>query len=217
MLCSHHILDTPIIENIILSKTPLNVQFSLTMLLSPTLLLLFSSICVVLVGSKRLKARRQNQEYATSHGCQPPIKFSRFDNILEQIKAIQSKTWLEMWWRRYATIGTTFESATVSIDSIIFTNEPENIKSILATQFKTFELGDRRRNLMGPLIGPGIFSNDGAAWKHSRVSSREMNDKMIPDGPLTYVQFHTESDPPKLRENADIRFVYLRTTFPGAT
>jgi hypothetical protein len=95
--------------------------------------------------------------------------FSRIQNLIEQVKAINSHTYLEMWISRYASIGKTFSSATMSIDQIIFTIEPENIKTILATDFDSFELGQRRRTLMGPVTGPGIFSNDGAAWKHSRV------------------------------------------------
>jgi hypothetical protein len=63
----------------------------------------------------------------------------------------------------------------MSIDQIIFTIEPENIKTILATDFDNFELGQRRRTLMSHVIGPGIFSNDGAAWKHSRVCAHMSN------------------------------------------
>lgn len=117
-----------------------------------------------------LRKGRQDQAFADYHGCKPPAKLSRLRNIIQQIKAIQSHTWLDMWYHRYIEVGSTFESATVSMEPIIFTNEPENIKTILATDFKTFDLGDRRRKLMGPLVGPGIFSNDGQAWRHSRVS-----------------------------------------------
>lgn len=116
---------------------------------------------------------RQDRAFADSHGCKPPAKLSRLQNIIQQVKAIRSHTWLDMWCHRYSEVGSTFESATVSIEPIIFTNEPENIKTILATDFKTFELGERRRRLMGPLVGPGIFSNDGQAWKHSRVSEAD--------------------------------------------
>ncbi|ORY13585.1 cytochrome P450 [Clohesyomyces aquaticus] len=84
-----------------------------------------------------------------------------------------------MWIDRYQQIGKTFESATVSIQPIIFTIEPENIKTILATDFDSFELGSRRRTLMGPIVGPGIFSNDGAAWKHSRALIRPNFTKMM--------------------------------------
>lgn len=118
---------------------------------------------------RRLQAWHRRRTFEAANSCQAMPRFSRFQNLIEQVKAIKSHTYLEMWIDRYANIGKTFSSATMSIDQIIFTIEPENIKTILATDFDSFELGQRRRTLMGPVTGPGIFSNDGAAWKHSRV------------------------------------------------
>ena len=54
------------------------------------------------------------------------------------------------------------------MDSTIITTEPENIKMILATDFKSYSLGDHRKKIMIPLLGEGIFTTDGAAWQHSR-------------------------------------------------
>lgn len=44
------------------------------------------------------------------------------------------------------------------------TVDPENIKAILATQFKDFELGPLRFNQLAPLVGHGIFTSDGKDW-----------------------------------------------------
>ena len=51
---------------------------------------------------------------------------------------------------------------------LIFTIEPENVKTILATKFKDYGLTSRRKRAFHPLLGWGIFSADGAEWKHSR-------------------------------------------------
>ncbi|OAQ64432.1 cytochrome P450 [Pochonia chlamydosporia 170] len=53
-----------------------------------------------------------------------------------------------------------------------FTADPDNIKAILATQFKDFELGPFRFNLLGPLLGHGIFTTDGQEWQHHRALLR---------------------------------------------
>lgn len=45
-----------------------------------------------------------------------------------------------------------------------WTVDPENIKALLATQFKDFELGPLRYNLFGTLLGRGIFTSDGQEW-----------------------------------------------------
>ena len=51
---------------------------------------------------------------------------------------------------------------------LLFTIEPENIKTVLATKFKDYELTSRRRSAFYPLLGHGIFTNNGVDWKHSR-------------------------------------------------
>ncbi|KAL8740842.1 MAG: hypothetical protein Q9190_006493 [Brigantiaea leucoxantha] len=47
------------------------------------------------------------------------------------------------------------------------TIDPRNLEAMLSTQFKDFGFGPRR-NIFFPLLGDGIFTQDGAAWKHSR-------------------------------------------------
>jgi len=46
----------------------------------------------------------------------------------------------------------------------IATVDPKNIQAILATQFNEFALGETRRGNFFPLLGNGIFTNDGKAW-----------------------------------------------------
>jgi len=54
---------------------------------------------------------------------------------------------------------------------VITTRNPENIKSVLATNFNDFGLGVRHE-MLGPLLGDGIFTLDGNGWKHSRTMLR---------------------------------------------
>ena len=64
----------------------------------------------------------------------------------------------------------TFKFPVFSVE-IVSTLEPENIKAILATQFNDFSLGTRHAHF-APLLGDGIFTLDGAGWKHSRSMLR---------------------------------------------
>nr|B8QHP5.1 RecName: Full=Cytochrome P450 52-N1; Short=CYP52-N1; AltName: Full=Cytochrome P450 monooxygenase CYP52-N1 [Starmerella bombicola]ACD75402.1 cytochrome P450 monooxygenase CYP52-N1 [Starmerella bombicola]AIY55342.1 cytochrome P450 monooxygenase CYP52-N1 [Wickerhamiella domercqiae] len=50
---------------------------------------------------------------------------------------------------------------------VIATRDPENIKAVLSTKFNDFSLKERG-NRMRHVIGDGIFTQDGAPWKHSR-------------------------------------------------
>lgn len=51
------------------------------------------------------------------------------------------------------------------------TSDPENIKTILATKFNEYNIGTRYGSFY-PLLGNGVFSSDGQAWKHSRALLR---------------------------------------------
>ncbi|KAL8677721.1 MAG: hypothetical protein Q9186_005874 [Xanthomendoza sp. 1 TL-2023] len=47
------------------------------------------------------------------------------------------------------------------------TTDPRNLESMLSTRFEDWGMGARRAGLL-PLLGEGIFTQDGRAWKHSR-------------------------------------------------
>ena len=49
----------------------------------------------------------------------------------------------------------------------IDTKDPDCVDAVLNTRFTDFALGDRQR-AFEPLLGDGIFTQDGAAWKKSR-------------------------------------------------
>lgn len=52
--------------------------------------------------------------------------------------------------------------------NIIWTIEPKNLKTILASNFKDWDITTRRKKAFGPYIGHGIFTAEGPKWKHSR-------------------------------------------------
>jgi cytochrome P450 len=63
---------------------------------------------------------------------------------------------------KYSTLGSTN----------IFTADEKNIQAILATQFPDYDLGPLRRGNFFPLLGNGIFTQDGPAWELSRAMMR---------------------------------------------
>ena len=58
-------------------------------------------------------------------------------------------------------------------DEGINTVEPRNVEAILSTQFHNFGFG-LRAPTFEPLLGDGIFTQEGAAWKHSREMLRPL-------------------------------------------
>ncbi|GAO17715.1 hypothetical protein UVI_02058150 [Ustilaginoidea virens] len=57
---------------------------------------------------------------------------------------------------------------------VILTREPEQIRSILATNFKNFGHGPQWHRLWRPFLGNGIFATDGQRWHRSRSIIRPM-------------------------------------------
>ncbi|KAF1840271.1 cytochrome P450 52A11 [Cucurbitaria berberidis CBS 394.84] len=51
---------------------------------------------------------------------------------------------------------------------VILTADPENIKAILATQFKDYGKGEQFRQEWHDFLGNGIFTTDGQLWHNSR-------------------------------------------------
>lgn len=86
------------------------------------------------------------------------------DVLKKQYDALPKQQLLE-FQTPYVTAAGTIR-VTVLGDGFIVT-DPVNLNAILDTNFDDFSLGSRRLGLL-PLLGEGIFTQDGHAWKHSR-------------------------------------------------
>ena len=142
---------------------------------SPTvasLIIAFLLLCYPYVRTQ-LERRRLIQK----HGCQPPAKYPHkdpflgLDAIRDAARAAKSKSFLPRVRELYATHGNTFASQFFT-SPVINTVEPENIKTVLATNFKDYSIGARRQNAFAPLLGRGIVQVDGPRWEHSRALLR---------------------------------------------
>ncbi|KFY20944.1 hypothetical protein V491_03293, partial [Pseudogymnoascus sp. VKM F-3775] len=74
--------------------------------------------------------------------------------------------------RRSAQVGANTYLYSTMGSTNLFTVDEKNIQAILATQFAGFDIGPKRRRNFMPLLGNGIFTQDGAAWEHSRTMMR---------------------------------------------
>jgi cytochrome P450 len=83
--------------------------------------------------------------------------------------AMKDETY-EMWvgmFAKFARPGQYTVEAGVG-ERVILTAEPENIKAILATQFKDYGKGEQFRKDWHSFLGNGIFTTDGQLWHNSR-------------------------------------------------
>lgn len=111
------------------------------------------------------------------HGCKPmkhsselnsfPENIIGIKTVMGNIKAAKEHRLMAHNRGRFLRNGHNTHMRFFFTD-LMQTNEPENLKTILALDFKKWGLGNRRKDAFVPLLGHGIFTTDGAPWQHSR-------------------------------------------------
>ena len=113
-----------------------------------------------------------NRRKARERGCEPvakerPNRFWGLDYLYKGTRLSREHTMLEWSHKEHQEYGHGTFGVSFFGRRLLITNEPANIQSMLANDFNSWCLGDNRKLSM-PLLGEGIFSNNGAAWRHSR-------------------------------------------------
>jgi len=165
----------------------------------------------------------QVTRFKIAHGCEPEHRLPQSERIIgwelykTQVKASQDKTVLESSLKRNQKNGYTW-SAGMMGKTFFNTSDPENIKALLATNFKDFGLGDRIKPF-GPLLGSGIFTTDGAQWEHSRALIRpNFTRSQVAD--LETFETHIQELITKIPRNGstiDLQTLFFRLTLDSAT
>lgn len=128
------------------------------------------------------------------HGCQAPWRLPyryplALDLVHTAFSAAKAGQLLQLFSSIIRANGTTFEQKILgglAIDTV----DPVNIDTVLSAQFKDYGMGVRRQNFF-PLLGDGIFTQDGPQWKHSRELLRPSFVKSQYQG-LELLDAHTE-------------------------
>ena len=194
----------------------------------PPLLPSLASLCVIYllyylywqltVGTSRRRMVRE-------HGCQPPFKLPDWDpffglgNASTIMRWAEERTLLSNNYKRMTGFGVrTFR--TNSFGTVfLLTIEPENLKQILAVQFKNFALPKRRKAAFLPMLGEGIFNTDGAPWQHSRDMLRPNFTRAQVGDLETYERHvcHLLASLPRDGSAVDLQGLFFRLTMDSAT
>lgn len=99
------------------------------------------------------------------------------------------------------------------------TSDPENIKALLATQFKDFGKGEEFHKDWHPFLGDGIFVTDGDMWHKSRQMIRPQFIKDRISDLATFERHVTKlmSLIPQNGQTVDICDLFFRYTLDAAT
>ncbi|KAI1139096.1 cytochrome P450 monooxygenase [Hypoxylon sp. FL0543] len=132
---------------------------------------LCSVLVAVVIYLYRSRPSRTNGD-ACTHDSLPSA--SRWplglDLLLLTLKASDELRLMEFFLDNFRRLGNTFQQV-IGFNTSIFTIEPANIETILSSNARDWGLGFRRTIFL-PLLGDGIFLQDGDAWKHSRDTLR---------------------------------------------
>lgn len=133
--------------------------------------------------------------------------------------ALKDKT-LDMWlqmFNKWAGPGRYTIEAGIG-ERVILTAEPENIKAILATQFKDYGKGEQFRQDWHKFLGNGIFTTDGTLWHNSRqlIRPQFIKDRV---SDIEIFETHTQVLISKLAgaQSVDVLDMMFRFTLDAAT
>ncbi|KXT08306.1 hypothetical protein AC579_1791 [Pseudocercospora musae] len=115
----------------------------------------------------------------------PPLGLDKLGNVIE---AEKTKTYPILMLKEHEKHGDTYSQWSGPLYTVI-TRDTNNIRAILHTQFKSFEVGSGRHGCVLPLLGDGIFTQDGPKWKASRKLLAPMVQRpILPD--LSLIERH---------------------------
>lgn len=127
--------------------------------------------------------------YGLKHGCQPPQEIrNRWPFGLDHIKQLLDA---DANYRLMETLNTFMNDYPTNLCSQFFALGPrgynslipQNVDAILSSSFSDYSFGVRS-TVLRPLLGDGIFTQEGGAWKHSRQMLRKQ---------FVRAQYHTLS------------------------
>ena len=164
----------------------------------------FFVICALsLFGLKQFRQwqslRHRKSKFIIQNGCEEPPSYPHKDPIfgldvlLQNLRKRKRHELLPEMASRYQKYGNTY--------SIIFrgrralaTIDPENLKTILSTNFTSFDFGTSRNNALRPLLGESIFTSSGPAWQHSRAMLRpKFKTQEFVDAGMTTFETHMDA------------------------
>ncbi|KAI1382089.1 cytochrome P450 [Hypoxylon crocopeplum] len=143
------------------------------------LILLCGVICLIRLLYRWISEYRADRALGLKHGCQlPPELPKRWPLGIDRIKELWDSNADGRLLAFLCSIAKDYEPRNNLCQYLLIGPRafhilhPMNVETLLSTNFKDYSLG-LRASVFGPLLGPGIFTQDGTEWKHSRELLRK--------------------------------------------
>lgn len=142
-----------------------------------TLLAFFIIASSVYFAYLRYASYKERQAFMQENGCRPaystyPVRelYMGSDWIYKIIQNALKKRMLGFFSDQLDTYGNTFTVTTIK-SRAVHTNEPENLKAVMATKFDDWSVKPGRI-AFEELMQKSIFMSDGPQWSHARAIIR---------------------------------------------
>jgi cytochrome P450 len=105
----------------------------------------------------------------------------------------------------------------------LFTADEKNIQAMLATKFIDYDVGKVRRGNFMPLLGCGIFTQDGEQWEHSRAIMRpqfkrdQVSNFDLLEQHVQNIMKAIRPDPDRWTGKVELQVLFFRLTLDSAT
>ncbi|KAF2177492.1 cytochrome P450 [Zopfia rhizophila CBS 207.26] len=144
-----------------------------------SLVLLGFAAYFVFLGSQRLRIYHADTAFGRQHGCQlPPELPKRWPLGIDRIKELWDSNADGRLLAFLCSIAKDYEPRNNLCQYLLVgprafhVLHPRNVEALLSTHFKDYGFGARPA-VFAPLLGNGIFTQEGEAWKHSRELLRK--------------------------------------------
>ncbi|KAJ6192116.1 cytochrome P450 alkane hydroxylase [Bipolaris maydis] len=168
------------------------------------------------------KLYKRDRTTSIRHGCRPPPTLHvhwpfGLDRLKQMVQADAELRLMELFLFHFRQIGSTLEQKFLGT-KVFGTMEPANLEAILSTQSKDFGIG-ARRDVALPMLGDGIFTQEGPDWKRSRDLLRpQLHHKYYSD--LEMFRDSVDELVQAVREyggTVDLQPLFFRMTFDTTT
>ncbi|PGH29033.1 hypothetical protein GX50_08220 [[Emmonsia] crescens] len=163
-----------------------------------------------------------DQEFGRRHGCGRAPRLKNWwplgiDRLVQIWTADSEQRLMELFAFHFSDVGNTLEQKFLGT-SAFGTIDPKNLEAMMSSKVKNFSFG-LRRNIFFPLLGDGIFTQDGQAWKHSRELLRPQFTRQQYQG-LDIFRSHVDDfllHIPHNGEHIDLQPLFFRLTLDTTT
>ena len=158
-------------------------------------------------------------------GCKPVPRERNWDPVfgldflVKRVNQVKNHSWLEFTHRHFESLGLATCQLNILGRRLLFTIDPENLKAIHVSNFKSWGIPPNRRKRVVPFIGDGIFTNDGHAWTKSRKLLRPSFERSHLNE-LSMIERHTQDlmrQIPTDGSTVDLQVLFYRFTMNSAT